>query len=227
MTNSHGPFPPHFFRRADESDDAVFYQPPRFVTHIDRATINALTGFYREAIPDGARVLDLMSSWVSHLPADAGYRRVAGLGMNEAELADNPRLDDHVVHDLNRRPELPYGDAEFDVVLNAVSVQYLARPLDVFASVRRVLTPGGFHAVAISHRMFPQKAVAVWQSLSPADRVALVGSYFALTPGWSEPIVVDRSPPDADPLWVVLARAVEAGPAAGDGAEAADGAEAG
>ena len=209
MTNSHGPFPAHFFRRADENDDAVFYQPPRFVTHIDRATINALTDFYREAIPDGARVLDLMSSWVSHLPDDVEYERVAGLGMNEAELADNPRLDDYVVHNLNRRPELPYEDAEFDAVLNAVSIQYLTRPLDVFASVRRVLRPGGLHAVAISHRMFPQKAVAVWQSLSPADRIALVGSYFALTPGWGEPIVVDRSPPDADPLWIVAARTIE------------------
>ena len=209
MANSHGPFPAHFFRRADESDDAIFYQPPRFVTHIDRATINALTDFYREAIPDGARVLDLMSSWVSHLPDDVEYERVAGLGMNEAELADNPRLDDYVVHNLNRRPELPYEDGAFDAVLNAVSIQYLTRPLDVFASVRRVLRPGGLHAVAVSHRMFPQKAVAVWQSLSPADRIALVGSYFALTPGWGEPIVVDRSPPDADPLWIVAARTVE------------------
>ena len=209
MTNSHGPFPAHFFRRNDESDDAVFYQPPRFVNHIDRATIDVLTEFYREAIPGGARVLDLMSSWVSHLPSDVEYERVAGLGMNQAELTDNPRLHDFEVHDLNRKPELPYGDAEFDAVVNAVSVQYLTRPLDVFASVRRVLEPGGFHAVAISHRMFPQKAVAVWQSLSPADRVALVGSYFALTPGYGEPIVVDRSPPDADPLWIVAAPAVE------------------
>ncbi len=151
MTNSHGPFPAHFFRRNDESDDAVFYQPPRFVTHIDRATINALTDFYREAIPSGARVLDLMSSWVSHLPADVECERVAGLGMNEAELADNPRLDDHAVHNLNRTPELPYGDGEFDAVLNAVSIQYLTRPLDVFASVQRVLRPGGIHAVAVSH----------------------------------------------------------------------------
>ena len=216
MTSSHGPFPPHFFRRADESNDALFYREPRFVNHIDRATINALTDFYREAIPAGARVLDLMSSWVSHLPADVEYERVAGLGMNEAELADNPRLDDHAVHNLNRTPELPYGNGEFDAVVNAVSIQYLTRPLDVFASVQRVLRPGGLHAVAISHRMFPQKAVAVWPALSPADRVALVGSYFALTPGWGEPIVVDRSPPDADPLWIVVARTVEVSDAPDD-----------
>lgn len=201
-----GPFPAHFFRRADEADDALFYREPRFVQHIDRATIRALTGFYREAIAEGAHVLDLMSSWVSHLPDDLACGRVSGLGMNRAELEDNPRLDDFVVHDLNRDPGLPYADGEFDAVVCAVSVQYLTRPLEVFASVRRVLRPGGLCAVAISHRMFPQKAVAIWQSLAPGDRVRLVGSYFALTPGWDEPRVLDRSPPGADPLWIVAAR---------------------
>ena len=132
------PFPAHFFRRADEADDALFYREPRFVQHIDRATIRALTGFYREAIAEGARVLDLMSSWVSHLPDGLACGRVSGLGMNRAELEDNPRLDDFVVHDLNRDPVLPYADGEFDAVVCAVSVQYLTRPLEVFASVRRV-----------------------------------------------------------------------------------------
>jgi SAM-dependent methyltransferase len=209
VSTSRDSFPPDFFRRADETGDEQFYRQPRFVTHIDRATIEALTQVYREIVPAGGRVLDLMSSWVSHLPADVEYERVSGLGMNRDELAGNPRLHDFEVHDLNRRPELPYGDAEFDAVVNAVSVQYLTRPLEVFAAVRRVLRPGGLHAVAISHRLFPQKAVAVWQALSREDRVALVGSYFALTPGWEQPRVLDRSPSGADPLWVVFARRVE------------------
>ena len=135
--------------------------------------------------------------------------------MNREELADNPRLHDFEVHDLNRRPELPYGDASFDAVVNAVSVQYLTRPLEVFASVRRVLRPGGVHAVAISHRMFPQKAVAGWQTLSPTERVALVGTYFSRTPGWEEPRVLDRSPAGADPLWVILARREDLEPTGG------------
>lgn len=127
-----GPFPAHFFRRVDEGDDALFYREPRFVQHIDRATIGALTDFYREAVAEGSRVLDLMSSWVSHLPDGVAYGRVSGLGMNRAELADNPRLDDFEVHDLNRDPALPYGDGEFDAAVCAVSVQYLTRPLEVF-----------------------------------------------------------------------------------------------
>ena len=211
MSSPSSPFPPDFFRRADESADELFFRQPRFVTHIDDATIESLTQVYREIIPPGSRLLDLMSSWVSHLPAEFAYERVAGLGMNHEELAGNPRLHDFVVHDLNRDPELPYGDEEFDAVVNAMSVQYLTRPLDVFSSVRRVLRPGGFHAVAVSHRMFPEKAVAVWQALSPKDRVALVGSYFTITPGWDEPRVIDRSPAGADPLWVIFARRSEEG----------------
>src|SRR5262245_54675420 len=125
-------FPAEYFRRMDEGADAEFYREPRFVTHIDDATIAALTQVYRELIPPDAAVLDVMSSWVSHLPADVTYRRVAGLGMNRAELARNPRLTDFVVHDLNVTPELPYADDTFDAVVNAVSVQYLTRPVEVF-----------------------------------------------------------------------------------------------
>jgi SAM-dependent methyltransferase len=199
-------FPDEYFRRMDEAADAEFYREPRFVTHIDDATIAALTQLYRELIPSGTAVLDLMSSWVSHLPAEVTYRRVAGLGMNREELARNPRLADFVVHDLNATPELPYPDGSFDAVVNAVSVQYLKRPIEVFASVRRVLKPGGLHVVAMSHRLFPTKAVAIWQTLEPEDRIRLVAAYFQLSGGWDPPQFFDRSPRHADPLWVVAAR---------------------
>ena len=198
--------PPDFFRRSDESPDAAFYSEPRLVTHIDDAAIAALTEAYQELIPPGARVLDLMSSWVSHLPAEVEYARVAGLGMNHEELAANHRLDDFVVHDLNAEPELPYGDREFDAVLNAVSVQYLTRPLEVFTSVHRVLAPGGVYAVAISHRLFPTKAVAVWQQLPPPERCHLVASYFRGAGGFDTPELRDRLPAGGDPLWIVSAR---------------------
>lgn len=198
-------FPADFFRRVDEASDGEFYREARFVTHIDDATIGALTELYRELIPAGAAVLDLMSSWVSHLPPDVAYRRVSGLGMNEEELAGNPRLDDHLVHDLNRDPELPYADGEFDFITNAVSVQYLTRPVEVFSSVSRVVKPGGTFAVAISHRMFPTKAVAAWQALNNEDRIRLVAAYFDRSGGWDDPQLIDRSPAGADPLWVILA----------------------
>lgn len=200
------PFPAGFFDRQDESDDARFYGTPRFVVHIDSATIAALSQAYRELLPEGAVVLDLMSSWVSHLPEEVGYSRVVGIGMNESELAANPRLTAHRVHDLNRDPELPCDDASFDAVVNAVSIQYLTRPVEVFRSVARVLRPGGLHLVALSHRCFPTKAVRAWHVLPPRERLAVVGEYFRRAGGYTDPEVWDRSPAGADPLWLVMAR---------------------
>ena len=198
--------PPEFFQRTDPQPDEVFYTEPRFVTHIDDATIQALTALYRELIPSGSRVLDLMSSWVSHLPTDVSYEHVAGLGMNEQELASNPQLDDYLVHNLNEHPRLPLPDNSFDFVVNAVSIQYLTRPIEVFASIRRLLRPGGSSIVAFSHRLFPTKAVSVWQQLSRDDRARLVASYHVMAGGFDEPIFLDRSPEEADPLRAVVAR---------------------
>ena len=200
------PLPTTFFERDDEADDACFYLSPRLVTHIDAATIASLTEFYRETLPPGAELLDLMSSWVSHLPPGAEYRRVAGLGMNATELAANPQLSEWTVHDLNRDPELPYEDGSLDAVLNAVSVQYLTRPVEVFQSIRRVLRPGGWSIVAMSHRCFPTKAIHVFHQLSGDDRLKLVSHYHALAGGFLDIRQLDRSPAGADPLWLVIAR---------------------
>ena len=198
--------PAELFRRADESSDADFYREARFVTHIDDATIAALSGVYRESLPAGGEVLDLMSSWISHLPDDVEYRRVAGLGMNEAELEANPRLTDHVVHDLNAEPRLPYPDRSFDAVVNAVSVQYLIRPLAVFAEIARVLRPGGLSLVAMSHRLFPTKAILAFQTLSPEQRIRLVMAYHEDAGGFEKPLFSSHLPERADPLWIVTAR---------------------
>ncbi len=194
-------FPEQFFQREDESADGSFYRHPRFVTHIDDQTIAALTGFYQEFLPAGSRVLDLMSSWISHLPS-GNYRRVAGLGMNEEELAANHRLTDHIVHDLNADPRLPYEDAAFDRAVIAVSVQYLVQPIKVFRDLRRVLAPGGGVAVALSHRCFPTKAVLAFRALSPNDRVRLAAAYLHRA-GFVDIVFADRSPPRDDPLWIV------------------------
>jgi SAM-dependent methyltransferase len=199
-------FPPDFFARDDESDDAAFYSVPRFVEHIDPSTIEALTQVYREELCGGGDILDLMSSWVSHFPEAVNYRRVSGLGMNEEELARNPRLDDFCVHDLNRDFELPYEDASFDAVVNAVSIQYLVRPVDVIRSAARVLRPGGIHLVALSHRCFPTKAIHAWHVLPIRERLDVVRSYFVIAGGYEEPCVSDRSPEGSDPLWIVKAR---------------------
>jgi SAM-dependent methyltransferase len=200
-----GPFPAELFARVDESPDADFYVEPRFVLHVDEPTLAALTQLYREELPRGCRVLDVMSSWVSHLPAEVRYAHVAGLGMNAAELAANPRLDERRVQDLNREPALPWPDASFDAVLCAVSVQYLVRPVEVFAEVARVLRDGGQVLIATSHRLFPTKAIAAWRSLPADDRLRLVGAYLERAGGFRGARVVDRSPAGADPLWVVVA----------------------
>ena len=194
-------FPAQFFERVDNAQDSLFYRDARLVTHIDDATIAALTVFYAEFLPVDGCVLDLMSSWISHLP-DARYRHVAGLGMNAEELAANPRLDTRIVHDLNADPRLPFTNATFDRAVIAVSVQYLVQPVAVFEDLRRVLEPGGQIAIAMSHRCFPTKAILAFRALAPADRVRVVGAYLQRA-GYVDIGYADRSPPNADPLWIV------------------------
>jgi SAM-dependent methyltransferase len=207
------PLPEALFARVDESDDAYFYATARLVQHIDEATIEALRRYYGEVLPAHGAVLDLMSSWVSHLPDELPLADVAGLGMNAQELAANPRLGERVVRDLNREPRLPFADARFDCVTIAVSVQYLTQPVPVFAEIARVLKPGGRAIVAMSHRCFPTKAIRAFHQLSASDRIRLVAAYFELARGFAPAQFVDRSPPGADPLWIVTAARNEEPPA--------------
>ena len=165
------------FNKQDTADDLAFYAPVRLVTHIDAGAIAALTGFYRAALPDGGRVLDLMSSWISHLPDEVEYAEIVGHGMNADELAANPRLDRWFVQDLNREPTLPLDKGTFDAALCCVGAQYLQRPVAVFAEVRRVLVAGAPFVVSFSNRCFPTKAVAIWRSLDTNGHAALVRLY--------------------------------------------------
>jgi SAM-dependent methyltransferase len=199
-------FPDGFFGRLDEEDDARFYAMPRLVMHIDEPTIAAITQAYRELLPTGGAILDLMSSWVSHLPDEMTFSKVTGLGMNALELERNPRLTQRVVQDLNQQPELPFADASFDAVINAVSLQYLTQPVAVFSSCARVLRAGGVHAIALSHRCFPTKAIHAWHVLAPVQRLHVVSAYFERAGGYETPTIWDRSPAGADPLWIVWAR---------------------
>jgi SAM-dependent methyltransferase len=206
---------PSMFRRMDESPDAEFYEMPRLVTHIDDAAIAAVTELYREHFPPGGAVVDLMSSWVSHLPAEVGYRRVVGLGMNATELTANPRLDAWVVHDLNEEPRLPFGDAEFDAGGICVSVDYLIRPVEVLRECGRVIRPGGPLVVTFSNRCFPTKVIAAWQMLDDAGHLELVARFFAAASNWSAIEQLDRSPtPFGDPLYAVIGRSTGPVPAA-------------
>jgi SAM-dependent methyltransferase len=200
------PLPPEFFRRIDESDDESFYSSPRFVVHIDDGAIAKVGEIYARLLPQGGAILDLLSSWRSHLPAHLRPSRVAGLGLNRAEMADNPALTEIAVHNLNREPRLPFRDAEFDGAALTVSVQYLTRPVEVFRDLSRVLRPGAPFIVTFSNRMFPTKAIAIWQSLDEFERVRLVWRYFQDAATFENMDVIDRSAPSdppSDPIWAV------------------------
>ncbi len=199
--------PPEAFRRQDETPDARFYRAPRFVTHLDAGALAAVTQLYREYFPAGGALLDLMSSWVSHLPADVPYRRVAGLGMNAAELRANPRLTACVVHDLNQRPALPFADDEFDGAAICASIDYLTQPVAVLRELARVLRPGAPLVVTFSNRCFPSKAIAAWQALDDRGHLALVQRFFLAAGGWTAVELLDRSPRVGDPLFAVVGRA--------------------
>jgi len=195
--------PQALFQRQDNSPDNLFYQQPRLVTHIDDATINRLTEFYREFLPANSDILDLMSSWISHLPDDISYRSVTGHGMNAEELGANPRLHDFLVQDLNSEPQLPFEQERFDRACIVVSIQYLVHPVAVLGEVLRTLRPGGKLCIAMSHRCFPTKAILAFHQLSANDRVALVTEYLQRS-GFVNVEFLDRSPENADPLWLVI-----------------------
>ncbi len=202
------PLRPEHFERVDESLDALFYDAPRLVTHIDDAAIDAAAAFYSQALPPEGHILDLMTSWVSHLPAGR-FAAVSGLGMNEEELNQNPLLNERVLQDLNVEPQLPWPDATFEGAIVTVSVQYLTRPVEVFAEVGRVLKPGAQFLVTFSNRMFPTKAVAIWRSLNDREHADLIGLYFRLSGRFEGARAYDLSPNPgrSDPLYAVGAAA--------------------
>lgn len=195
------------FAKQDAGDDLAFYAPPRLVTHIDERAVTALTTCYRDVIPQGARVLDLMSSWISHLPSDRAYAEVVGQGMNAEELAANARLDHWFVQDLNRDAALPLANKLFDAALCCVGVQYLQQPVSVFSEVRRALTADAPFVVSFSNRCFPTKAVAIWRSLDTTGHAALVQLYLERAGFGSITVEMLADGKAGDPLIAVIGRA--------------------
>lgn len=202
--------------KLDTGNDQQFYSFPRFVTHVDEGFIQQLIDLYRDRLKPNTRILDMMSSWVSHLPDEMEFADVEGHGLNAEELARNPRLNHYFVQDLNEKPQLPLPDQDFDAVVNAVSVQYLQYPEAVFTEIYRILKPGGVAIISFSNRMFYQKAIQIWRDGSEASRVELVKHYFESVPGFSTPEVIARKSntpsllqmlgvPGGDPFYAVLA----------------------
>ena len=195
-----------FFAKEDTSDDSLFYEIPRLVTHIDDNACMVLKGFYRSLLKDGDSVLDLMSSWVSHLPEDINYSKVSAQGMNRVELEANPQLTDFIVQNLNTNQVLPYKDEEFDLCTIAVSVQYLTSPVRVFEEIVRVLKPNGKCCVSFSNRMFPTKAILAWRMSSNVDHCNLVSQYFNKPEKFGEVLIAKLAEENGyhDPLYAVI-----------------------
>lgn len=205
--------------KLDNSDDREFYSVPRFVTHVDQGFIDQLTQLYSDRLLPNTRILDLMSSWVSHLP-EMEFAHVEGHGMNQEELARNARLNHYFVQNLNENPKLPLIDQDFDAVINCVSVQYLQYPDAIFSEIHRILKPGGIAIISFSNRMFFQKAIAAWREGTQASRVELVKSYFQSVPGFSLPeVIVHQSTVPSflqmlgvgggDPFYAVIAQRID------------------
>lgn len=202
--------------KLDDSDDQLFYSYPRFVTHVDAGFIQQLTDLYRQRLKPNTRILDLMSSWVSHLPTDVDFAHVEGHGLNAEELARNPQLNHYFVQNINTHLQLPFPDQDFDAVINCVSVQYIQYPEAIFSEIHRILKPGGIAIISFSNRMFFQKAIQAWRDGSEALRVELVKNYFVSIPGFTTPEVIFQKSiapnllqwlgvTGGDPLYAVIA----------------------
>jgi len=198
-------FPSGFFTRADDTDDRVFYERPRLVTHIDDNAIAAVGELYdRLGIRDA--VLDLMSSWISHFSEAPAELTV--LGLNAVELDANPVATKRIVQDLNVDPKLPFTTDSFDHAVCCVSVDYLTQPLEVFEEVARVVRPGGRFVCTFSNRCFPTKAIRGWHLTDDNGHTQIVAAYFETAGSWSDDPVTEVIVPAGfgpDPLLAVHA----------------------
>lgn len=205
--------PAHFDARLDASAGADFAR----ARQIDDGAIAAITELYREILPPGGVILDLMSGWVSHLPPEVPYSRVVGVGVDARELAENPFLDEWHVQDLNCNPRLPFATAEFDGAAICVSVQHLTRPCEVIREAGRVLKPGAPLIVTFSNRCVPTRAIGCWCLLDDAGHLCLIAQHFIQAGNWADMRCLDRTPPGGgDPLYAVIGRSLGPAPPVGD-----------
>ncbi len=198
-------------------DDTSFYSVPRLVTHIDDNAIYSLRKYYSDALPRKGRILDFCSSWVSHYPPEvekagqSGDLEILGTGMNKSELSTNPVLRAWSVQDLNEDPDIRLPEAQsqdtdrkLDASTCVVSIDYLTKPVDVLASIKRQTNIGGKVHLVISNRCFPTKVVGRWLKIDENERLGMVGDYLWWS-GWRnvEIVTVVEGTWMKDPLWVV------------------------
>src|ERR1700687_3922782 len=205
-----------FQATADAAGDPA--PDPRFAPgpplgRIDSAAIAAVTNLYREVLPPGGAILDVMSGWVSHLPPEAPFRHVAGIGNERRALAENPFLDEWRGHSLNSNPILPFATGEFDGATICAAIQHLARPGEVIREIARVLRPGAPLIVTFSNRCVATKPIACWCLLDETGHLCLIAQYFAEAGNWADIRCLARPPPGGgQPLYAVIGRSLGAGP---------------
>jgi hypothetical protein len=202
---------------ADAITDLSSDSEPGICRLVDPAAIAAVTALYRQVLPAGGAILDLMSGWVSHLPPEIFYDRVVGIGPDARELAENPFLDEWRVQDLNQSASLPFATGEFDGAVLCVAVQHLRRPLEVIRDVGRVLRPGAPFVVTFSNCCVPTRPIACWRLLDDAGHLCLIAQHFTTARNWTDIRCLDRTPPGSSaPLYAVIGRSLGPAPPAGD-----------
>ena len=162
--------------KIDVSDDKIFYQQPRYVNHLSVSFRERLTKLYSKYLCNHHTILDLMSSWVSHLPANTNYKKIIGHGMNESELNSNKRLDSYWVQDLNKTQNMPIEDSTIDIGLIVAGWQYLQYPEKVSAELSRIIKRDSFLLISFTNRAFWTKSPNIWVNSSEEGRIEYVNS---------------------------------------------------
>ena len=201
--------------KTEISDDEIFYQQPRFVHHLSDSFRNRLTSLYSEYLLNHHIILDLMSSWVSHLPSNISYKKVIGHGMNEAELSSNERLDRFFVQNLNKKQNMPIEDSSVDVGLIVAGWQYLQYPEKVSLELSRVIKSDSLLIISFTNRAFWTKAPNIWTYSSEEKRIEYVTSVLTSN-GWRIEKILNEKTQDkklfgfysseSDPFFSVIAR---------------------
>ena len=167
------------FLRKIEDDDALFYDSiDSSKPIVDQVSIEQLNQFYSDHLKDNSKILDLMAGPDSYLPDSLKNIDATGLSIKEKDLQSNSALNQYTIHDLNKHPELPFKDQQFDAVTCAFSVEYMTQPVKVFQEVARILKPGGVFLVSFSERFYDKKVITLWDDLHTFERMGIVLEYF-------------------------------------------------
>jgi len=201
--------------KIDTSDDELFYEKPRYVNHLSISFRNRLEKLYSEYLSNHYIILDLMSSWVSHLPTNKKYKKVIGHGMNKSELTANNRLDTFWLQNLNKNQNIPIDDSTIDAGLIVAGWQYLQYPEKVSLELSRIIKSESLLIISFTNRAFWNKSPNIWMNSSEDKRVEYVKSVLSDN-GWKVDQIIKEKTYDkqlfglysseSDPFFSVIAK---------------------